>query len=124
MKKTWEFLQSSIPEFKHPDESLPEKHQAAERDLRPIESPDLEKGNGLTSERQFVVCASYYPSQPPGSSCGTGLMVILYRFFMVTQTHGRDILTGLILTGLILTLQCSITEKTLLSEFTYVYLPV
>lgn len=88
MKKTWDFLQGSIPEFKHPEECLSENKnhsQAAERDPRPNEdpAPDPEKRKDLSYERQIVVCASYYPSQPHGSSCGTGLMVNLYCCFRV-----------------------------------------
>lgn len=86
MKKSWDFLRGSIPEFKHPDESLSgNKPRAAERDpgLNKSPGPGPRKRKGLRYDRQIIACASYYPSQPHGSSCGTGLMVNLDCFFRV-----------------------------------------
>lgn len=86
MKKTWDFLQGSIPEFKHPDEDLSEnKPQAAERGPRLNRSPGpgLEDTKDLSNKREIVVCASYYPLQPQGSSRGARLMVNLHSFFRV-----------------------------------------
>lgn len=65
MKKTWDFLRGSIPEFQHSDESLPEmKPQAAapaadgepglDESTRP--GPEKTKGLSYATARQAVLC--------------------------------------------------------------------
>lgn len=65
MKKTWDFLRGSVPEFQHLDESLPEMEPqaaapAADGEPRLDESTLLgpEKTKGLTyaTARQAVLC--------------------------------------------------------------------
>lgn len=65
MTKTWDFLRGIIPEFQHPDETLPEmKPQAAapaaEREPRLNESsapgPERSKGLSYARFRDSVEC--------------------------------------------------------------------
>ncbi|XP_070782313.1 androglobin [Enoplosus armatus] len=76
LRKTWDFLQDTIPIFTHPDESFQEtKPQtadpAAQRDSSFNNSksqlPEPEKSKGTP---EVVVCASYYPVQPHSNSFG------------------------------------------------------
>ncbi|XP_019110501.2 androglobin isoform X3 [Larimichthys crocea] len=78
--KTWDFLQNTIPIFKHPDESLPETEPqttepAAQRDSSCNDSErELPKPEKNQDTPKIVVCASYYPLQPHNSSFGFGHM--------------------------------------------------
>lgn len=68
MKKTWDFLQVSIPEFQHSDESLSEmkpqaEPPAAEREARlnesPLPGPERSKGLSYASQEKCVCTVTH-----------------------------------------------------------------
>lgn len=96
--KTWDFLRDIIPEFQHPNETLsvmkPQAAAPAEREPRVNESPAPEPERSKGSA-EIVVCASYYPSQPRSSFCGTGQMTVspeVLRQYGLSLLHSHIVL--------------------------------
>ncbi|XP_056873061.1 androglobin isoform X5 [Takifugu flavidus] len=99
VKETWDFLRGSVPEFQHPDERLsemkpPAAAPAAEREpgfnKSPLPGPERSKGSA-----EIVVCASYYPLHPYGSSRGIGRMNVsseVLRQYGLSLLHSHIVL--------------------------------
>ncbi|XP_068580725.1 androglobin isoform X1 [Cebidichthys violaceus] len=101
LRKTWDFLQDTIPIFTHPDESLLEtKSQTADpaagrrSSCNDSESqlPEPEKSQGTP---EVVVCAGYYPLQPHDNSSGFGQMANsseYLRRYGLSLLHSHNVL--------------------------------
>ncbi|KAI3363725.1 hypothetical protein L3Q82_001339 [Scortum barcoo] len=101
MRKTWDFLQDTIPVFTHPDESLLETkpHSADPASWRDSSLSD-NKSQLLEPEKskgtpEVVVCASYYPLQPHKNSFGFGEMANSSEFlrqYGLSLLHSHTVL--------------------------------
>ncbi|XP_072218250.1 androglobin [Leuresthes tenuis] len=85
-RKIWDFLQDTIPEFKHQDESSPVTKPeipdpAVESDSTECDKLSLTpEPNDTKGSPEVVVCASFYPFQLHNNSSGFGKMASSSEF--------------------------------------------